>query len=42
MAQGAQKAVPKSRAGVAAGIEFDKSSAAPYEVRTIKLKRGVA
>ena len=30
------------RAGVAAGIEFDKSSAAPYEVHTIKLKRGVA
>ncbi len=29
------------RLGVAAGIEFDKSSAGPCEVHTVKLKRGV-
>ena len=29
------------RAGVEAGIEFDRSSAAPYELHTIKLKRGI-
>jgi len=38
----AKNAAEVARAGVAAGIEFDKSSAAPYEVHTIKLKRGVA
>jgi len=38
----AKSAAEVARAGVAAGIEFDKSSAAPYEVHTIKLKRGVA
>ena len=37
----AKSAAELARAGVAAGIEFDKSSAAPYEVHTIKLKRGV-
>ena len=30
------------RAGIAAGIEFDKSSGGPFEVHSIKLKRGVA
>lgn len=38
----AKNAAEVARTGVAAGIEFDKSSAAPYEVHTIKLKRGVA
>ncbi len=38
----AKNAAEVARAGVAAGIEFDKSSGAPYEVHTIKLKRGVA
>ena len=37
----AKTAAEVARAGVEAGIEFDKSSAAPYEVHTIKLKRGV-
>ena len=30
-----------ARAGIAAGIEFDRSSAGPVELHTIKLKRGV-
>ena len=30
-----------ARAGVKAGIEFDKSSSAPFELHTIKLQRGV-
>ena len=38
----AKSAAEVARAGVAAGIEFDKSSAGPYEVHTIKLKRGAA
>jgi ATP-dependent protease HslVU (ClpYQ) peptidase subunit len=38
----AKNAAEVARSGVAAGIEFDKSSGAPYEVHTIKLKRGVA
>jgi ATP-dependent HslUV protease subunit HslV len=38
----ARTAAEVVREGIAAGIEFDKSSAAPYEVHTIKLKRGVA
>lgn len=38
----AKNAAEVARTGVAAGIEFDKSSAAPCEVHTIKLKRGVA
>lgn len=38
----AKNAAEVARMGVAAGIEFDKSSAAPYEVHTIKLKRGIA
>ena len=38
----AKNAAEVARTGVAAGIEFDKSSAAPYEVHTVKLKRGVA
>ena len=38
----AKNAAEVARTGVAAGIEFDKSSAAPFEVHTIKLKRGVA
>lgn len=37
-----RNAAEVARAGVAAGIEFDKSSAAPYEVHSIRLKRGVA
>lgn len=39
---GAKNAAEIARAGVAAGIEFDKSSGGPFEVHTIKLKRGVA
>jgi len=38
----AKNAAEIARSGVAAGIEFDKSSAAPFEVHTIKLKRGIA
>jgi ATP-dependent protease HslVU (ClpYQ) peptidase subunit len=38
----ARNAAEVARAGVGAGVEFDKSSAAPYEVHTVKLKRGVA
>ena len=30
-----------AKAGIAAGIEFDRSSAGPVELHTIKLKRGV-
>jgi ATP-dependent protease HslVU (ClpYQ) peptidase subunit len=30
-----------ARAGVKAGIEFDKSSSAPFELHTLKLQRGV-
>jgi len=37
----ARNAAEVARTGLSAGIEFDKSSAAPYEVHTIKLKRGI-
>lgn len=38
--QKAKTAADVARAGVEAGIEFDRSSAGPYELHTIKLKRG--
>ena len=37
----AKTATDLARAGVKAGIEFDKSSSAPFELHTIKLDRGV-
>ena len=37
----AKSATDIARAGVKAGIEFDKSSSAPFELHTIKLDRGV-
>ena len=37
----AKSAADLARAGVKAGIEFDKSSSAPFELHTIKLQRGV-
>jgi ATP-dependent protease HslVU (ClpYQ) peptidase subunit len=37
----AHSAEDVARAGIAAGIEFDRSSAGPVELHTIKLKRGV-
>ena len=37
----ARSAEDVAQAGIAAGIEFDRSSAGPVELHTIKLKRGV-
>jgi ATP-dependent protease HslVU (ClpYQ) peptidase subunit len=37
----ARSAEDVAKAGIAAGIEFDRSSAGPVELHTIKLKRGV-
>ena len=37
----AKSATELARAGVKAGIEFDKSSSAPFELHAIKLGRGV-
>jgi ATP-dependent HslUV protease subunit HslV len=36
-----KSAADLARAGVKAGIEFDKSSSAPFELHAIKLQRGV-
>ncbi len=36
----AKTAADVARAGVKAGIEFDKSSSAPFEIHSIKLERG--
>ena len=38
----ARDAADVARAGGTAGIEFDRNSAASYEVHTIELKRGIA